>query len=76
MFSPTVSAPLTWCPGACAGSSTAYWSINRRVSTSNAALSSVGPPVVQRAAAVVLRALVVEAVPDLVADHRADRRRS
>jgi hypothetical protein len=31
-----------------------------------------GPPVVEVAGAVVLRALVVEAVADLVADHRAD----
>ena len=33
----------------------------------------VGPPVVEVAVAVVLRALVVEAVADLVPDHRADR---
>ena len=32
----------------------------------------VGPPVAQRAVAVELRALVVEAVADLVADDRAD----
>jgi hypothetical protein len=31
-----------------------------------------GPPASQRAAAVIFRALIVEAVADLVADHRAD----
>ncbi len=48
----------------------------RRVSASNAARSSSVHQLLQRAGAVVLRALVVEAVADLVTDHRADRRRS
>jgi hypothetical protein len=39
---------------------------------SKAARSSVGPPVAQVAVPSYLAALVVEAVPDLVADHRAD----
>ena len=73
MFSPMVSAPLTWCPRRLAGASAAYWSISLPVSASNAARSSAVHQSLQRAASVVLRALVVEAVADLVADDRADR---
>ena len=73
MFSPIVSAPLTCWPGSGAGSKPLYCSIERlRLrrrtrrgrprSTSRRRLPSPS----------YLRALVVEAVADLVADHRAD----
>ena len=72
MFSPIVSAPLTCWPGSCAGSKPSYCSISIFGALLELLAVGVGPPVVQVAVAVVLRALVVEAVADLVADDRAD----
>ena len=72
MFSPTVNAPLT-CVAVQAARREALVLLDQR----GGALAElgavvVGPPVDQVAVAVVLGALVVEAVADLVADHRAD----
>ena len=72
MFSPTVSAPLTCSPGRSRGSKPSYCSISALRLHLEGGLVVGGPPVVEVAGAVVLRALVVEAVADLVADHRAD----
>ena len=40
MFSPMVSAPLTWWPGSWAGSSASYWAMSIEVRSSNAARSA------------------------------------
>ncbi len=40
MFSPIVSAPLTWCSGTCAGASASYWAMSAVVRSSNAARSA------------------------------------
>ena len=61
---------------ACAGASASYCSISAAVRSSNAARSASVHQSREAAVAVVLGALVVEAVADLVADDRADRRRS
>jgi hypothetical protein len=71
MFSPTVSEPLTLWSGRPAGDRPSYWAISIFARDSNSAVGG-GPPVGDVAVAVVLRALVVEAVADLVADDRAD----
>ena len=73
MFSPMVSAPLTVWPSASEPArQREYCSISLLVSASNASRSSAVHQSVSAAVTVVLRALVVEAVADLVADHRAD----
>ena len=72
MFSPTVSAPLTWCSGSPAGVSASYWAISALDAALELGAVLRLPPVGEVAVAVVLAALVVEAVPDLVPDHRAD----
>ena len=72
MFSPMVSSPLTWWPGACSGSSSSYCSISARGPLLERRPVLLGPPVPQRAVAVAGRALIVEAVADLVPDHCAD----
>ena len=72
MFSPTVSAPLTCSPGRLRGSKPSYCSISALDFDLERGLVVRRPPVVEVAGAVVLRALVVEAVADLVADDRAD----
>ena len=72
MFSPTVSAPLTCSPGRLRGSKASYCVDQLLRLQLEGRLVVGGPPVVEVAGAVVLRALVVEAVADLVADHRAD----
>ena len=72
MFSPTVSAPLTCSSGSSRGAKPLYCSISAFDLTSNAALSSGVHQSLRLPDAVVLRALVVEAVADLVADDRAD----
>ena len=73
MFSPIVSEPLTVWASPPSGERWSYWSMRTAVRASNAAAVLVGPPVDHRPGAVVLRALVVEAVADLVADDGADR---
>ena len=40
MFSPTVSAPLTWCSGSPAGVNASYWAISAFARRSNSARSS------------------------------------
>ena len=72
MFSPTVSAPLTCSPGRSRGSKRVVLLDQRLGLHLEGRLVVGGPPVVEVAGAVVLRALVVEAVADLVADDRAD----
>ena len=72
MFSPTVSEPLTCSPGRLRGSNASYCSISALRLHLEGGPVVGGPPVVEVAVAVVLRALVVEAVTDLVADDRAD----
>ena len=72
MFSPTVSWPLTCSPGRSRGSKASYCVDERLRLHLERRLVVGGPPVVEVAVAVVLRALVVEAVADLVADDRAD----
>jgi hypothetical protein len=62
MFSPTVRAPLTCSPGSSVGSNPLYCSMSLSARAWNASRSGL----------VVLRALVVEAVTDLVPDHGAD----
>ena len=69
MFSPIVSLPLTCSPGSGLNASYCATSIWARFSNS---VSSAAPPVAQLAGAVELAPLIVEAVADLVADHRAD----
>ena len=71
MFSPTVRAPLTLCRGVAGleGVELRDEGVGERLERGPVL---VGPPVAQRAGAVELRALVVEAVADLVADDRAD----
>ena len=72
MFSPTVSAPLTCSLGQLARRE-AVVLLDQRLRLDLEGRLVVGrPPVVEVAGAVVLRALVVEAVADLVADDRAD----
>ena len=68
---PSTAHP-TYFSASCVGTNSLYWSMSFWVSALKLALSSVGPPVVEFAVAVVLRALVVETVADLMADHRAD----
>ena len=72
MFSPTVRAPLTCSPGSSRGSKPSYCVDQRLGLHLEGRLVLGGPPVVEVALAVVLRALVVEAVADLVTDDRAD----
>ena len=73
MFSPMVSAPLTWWdPSSWAGLKASYWAISALVRSSNSWRSASVHQSVEPARAVVLRALVVEAVADLVADDRPD----
>ena len=77
MFSPIVSAPLTWFSGRAARPRAPG---HERVVLGDEVLGAlleggavvVGPPVVQQPVAVEAAALVVEAVADLVADDRAD----
>ena len=72
MFSPTVSAPLTCSPGRLARLE-AVVLLDQRLRLHLEGRLVVGrPPVVEVAVAVVLRALVVEAVADLVADDGTD----
>ena len=73
MFSPMVSSPLTRSSGSCRGASAEYWAYQRRGALGEGGAVVLGPPVAQPALAVAGGALVVEAVADLVADHRADR---
>ncbi len=72
MFSPTVSAAVDVLAGQSRGSNASYCSISAVALHLEGRPVVRGPPVVEVALAVVLRALVVEAVADLVADHRAD----
>ena len=72
MFSPTVSAPLTCSSGSVARREAVVLLDQRLRLHLEGGLVVGRPPVVEVAGAVVLRALVVEAVADLVADHRAD----
>ena len=73
MFSPTVNAPLTWWPRLdLTGHELLVLLDQRLCARAEFGAVRVGPPVDQVAVAVVLGALVVEPVPDLVADHRAD----
>ncbi len=73
MFSPTVNAPLTWCDVVQLARHERLVLVDqRRCPRTEFGAIAVRPPVDEIAVAVVLGALVVEAVPDLVADHRAD----
>ena len=72
MFSPTVSAPLTLWPGASRDSRSLNWAMSALGAPVEVGAVALGPPVAQVAVAVVLRALVVEAVADLVPDDGAD----
>ena len=73
MFSPTVKAPLTCCPSAeLPRHELLVLGDQRLCARTEFGAVAVGPPVDEVAVAVVLGALVVEAVADLVADHRAD----
>ena len=67
MFSPDVSAPLSFTPGHRLVLAE-YWSCTHLVASSKLRLRVLGPPVAQVAVAVELAALVVEAVRELVAD--------
>ena len=58
---------------ACAGASASYWAMSAFVRSSNAARSASVHQSVRRPSPSYFDALVVEAVPDLVADDRADR---
>ena len=70
MFSPSVKRPLTLKPG----KRLELVELRRQGGAARVELGAVGrrPPVGEVAGAVPLRALVVEAVAGLVADHRAD----
>ena len=76
MFSPSVSRPLTQVLPSSNGQNASYCATSLSPSASKAARSASVHQFAQRAGAVGLGALVVEPVADLVADHRADRRRS
>ena len=73
MFSPTVNAPLTWWPFLQPAGSVDVVLLDQSLcAKTEFGAVVIGPPVDQLAVAVVLGALVVEAVADLVADHRPD----
>ena len=73
MFSPTVNAPFTWWPSRPLDGDVVVVLFDQCLcARTEFGAVVVGPPVHQVAVAVVLGALVVETVPDLVADDRAD----
>ena len=73
MFSPIVRAPLTWWSGELRRRERVVLRDEGRRALLERGAVGLGPPVGEPAVAVVLRALVVEAVADLVADDGADR---
>ena len=70
VFSPSVSLPLMWTPGATA--KLEYSSATQAARCCELLGVRRGPPVVQIALGVELAALIVEAVRQLVPDHHAD----